>query len=374
MTSAFPVRDRRLVGVGFAIALLVGGSYGVQRVLLRLARDQAPDVVSTMGAQLVPWLVWACLLPLIARFCVRVPLEFRVASVGTYVAAGVVASVGHAALSVVPIGLVTSWTVVNLPLWVGVQQLIANRSVVGVVEFVLIIALLHAVLFHERSGREADARRLLERSLVDAELRALRMQLEPHFLFNTLNAIAAYVRAEPATAESMLRHLSTVLRAVLDSGQQAMSSVTDELALVRAYLAIHQVRMGARLSVRIDEDPRAADIEIPTLLLQPLVENAIVHGAARRPGAVSVQVSVRMAASGDALTLIVEDHGAVVPASGQTGVRPTASTGIGLANTRARLEHVYGEAQRLDTDFRDTGTIVKITLKAHASTVPSAPR
>lgn len=374
MTSAFPVRDRRLVGVGFAIALLVGGSYGVQRVLLRLARDQAPDVVSTMGAQLVPWLVWACLLPLIARFCVRVPLEFRVASVGTYVSAGVVASVGHAALSVVPIGLVTSWTVVNLPLWVGLQQLIANRSVVGVVEFVLIIALLHAVLFHERSGREADARRLLERSLVDAELRALRMQLEPHFLFNTLNAIAAYVRAEPATAESMLRHLSTVLRAVLESGQQAMSSVTDELALVRAYLAIHQVRMGARLSVRIDEDPRAADIEIPTLLLQPLVENAIVHGAARRPGAVSVQVSVRMAASGDALTLIVEDHGAVVPASGQAGVRPTASTGIGLANTRARLEHVYGEAQRLDTDFRDTGTIVKITLKAHASTVPSAPR
>jgi anti-sigma regulatory factor (Ser/Thr protein kinase) len=348
----------RLWIIGTVVATVVGGTYGLQRLVLRLARDQQPDVFATVGTQAVPWYAWALLLPAIARVCARYPVSVDRPQrwLMQYLAAGVVASVVHTALCVVPIGLISDWTTVNLPLWVGFQQLLLNRGVSAFVEFALIAAVLQAVTFHQQSLAHAQATRALERLVTETELRALRMQLEPHFLFNTLNAIGAYVRAEPAMAESMIRHLSTVLRAVLDGDRKATSTVSEEMELVRCYLAIHEARMGARLAVRIAMSPDAERASIPTLLLQPLVENAIVHGAARRPGNVAIEVSADR--DGDRVRLLVVDRGA----RHTDATAQTTSSGIGLANTRARLEHLYGADHRLYVNMDDDATRVAIEI------------
>ncbi len=133
----------------------------------------------------------------------------------------------------------------------------------------------------ERAGLEAD-RAELTRQLTDARLSALRMQLNPHFLFNALNAVSAYVERDPERAQTMLAQLAALLRRVLDGDARPEVPLAEELALLRDYLAIQQARFGDTLAVEEDVDPDALDVPVPPLLLQPLVENAVEHGVGRR--------------------------------------------------------------------------------------------
>jgi two-component system, LytTR family, sensor kinase len=347
--------------VACAIATMLGVAFGVQRVVLRFAKDQPLEMIRTVGAQLAPWYVWLLLFPLLwwlagnrrAGDARRSPPLLGLALLG-----GGVACI-HTALSVIPLGYITDWTLVNRPWYVGFQQLLLNRGVTAWVEYALIMAMVLAVSYHRRALTSAQVTQALEQQVVDSELRALRMQLEPHFLFNTLNAIGAYVRSAPDVAESMLRHLSHVLRAVVEGRRDADATLRHELDLVRSYLAIHQVRMGDRLQVRVDVPEPLLTLHLPTLLLQPLVENAIVHGAARRPGAVEVVVTAEQVA--DRLRVSVVDRGA--PARGAV----VTSTGVGLANTRARLQHAYGAEQSIDIAVSDAETQVTVVIPARGA-------
>jgi two-component system, LytTR family, sensor kinase len=346
----------RLWRWGFALATLIGGISGAQRLLIRWVRDQPLDVVSVVGAHLVPWYLWALLLPsLSALVRHRVTSQGLSAAIAWRLAAGsVVIAVAHTLLCVVPIGFVSAWTIVNRPLIVGAQQLLLNRGVTAWLECALLLSVLTALAYHERTLRHGLEVRALERSVADAELRALRMQLEPHFLFNTLNAIGAYIRSAPETAEAMLRHLSAVLRAVLDGGRAPVTTLEHEVELVRAYLAIHQVRMGERLQVDFVVPAEVLALRVPTLLLQPVVENAIVHGAARRPGPVRVQIgAVRCA---DRLQLTVVDSGRAAGASTHH------TSGVGLSNTRARLQHTFGNDHELQLTVTPEETRVMIAI------------
>jgi signal transduction histidine kinase len=223
---------------------------------------------------------------------------------------------------------------------------------------------IHAIgYFVEARQREAQAARLAAQ-VAEARLSALRMQLHPHFLFNSLNAITVLVRdQDTVNAARMLDLLSDVLRQVLRADQAHETSLGAELDFLERYLAIEQVRFSDRLKVRFDVDEDLRDAAVPAFVLQPLVENALRHGIARRVDGGTVEVSARR--EGDALVLSVTDDGpgaADADAAGQ----PPSGNGLGLANTRERLTTLYGERASLELrtrmDDRVAGTIATVRL------------
>jgi two-component system LytT family sensor kinase len=209
---------------------------------------------------------------------------------------------------------------------------------------------------HERAALELMARAsALETQVVQARLGALKMQLQPHFLFNTLNAVVSLVRARRGReAEDTLAHLSDLLRWVLDDSEQQEVALARELEYVRLYLAVERVRFADRLRVDMRIAPDALDAAVPHLCLQPIVENAIRHGIEASASAGELIISARRVAA--TLELVVEDDG-----PGFRTLPPPV--GIGLANTRLRLAELYGERASLTLgNALDGGAIVTLTL------------
>ncbi len=202
----------------------------------------------------------------------------------------------------------------------------------------LVITTMFVVAYRARA-RELRAA-ALERELAVARLRALQMQLEPHFLFNALNLISSCIRVDPPRAETMLAHLSDFLRTPLRAGGAQEVRLEHELATVTAYLEIMKARFADRLRVVVDVDAESRAALVPNLVLQPLVENAVKPGIARHDRAGTVRIAARR--DGDALRLSVEDDGPGAPAGGVA-----AGTGVGLSNTAERLARLYGAAGRL---------------------------
>jgi two-component system, LytTR family, sensor kinase len=215
----------------------------------------------------------------------------------------------------------------------------------------------------ELSRREAR----LMHQLVDAELRALRAQINPHFLFNSLNTIAALVHQDPSLAEAMTLRLARIFRYVLTQTERSFSPLREEIDFLRAYLDIEQMRFGSRLQVQFDVAEAVADQPIPSLILQPLVENAIKHGFSPKVGL--CRLEVRCAAREDELQLVVEDDGVGALSDEAAGAR---QGGIGLRNVRERLATVYGARARLSFESRPRrGTRAAVYLPL--SGVPAVP-
>jgi two-component system, LytTR family, sensor kinase len=190
----------------------------------------------------------------------------------------------------------------------------------------------HAYTYFIRGQHQEMDRLRLRQSLAQSELQALRSQLQPHFLFNTLQGVSTLVETNPPTAQAMLRTLGSLLRTVLKHGSSDLISLREELEFVRAYLDLEQMRLGTRLAVRWRIAPDAEAALIPQLLLQPLVENAIVHGVApaRDGGWIEIEANLREG------QLLVEIRNSVAGDS-PPGLR------VGLANVNARLKHLYSD-------------------------------
>ncbi len=196
-----------------------------------------------------------------------------------------------------------------------------------------------------------------------ARLRALQSQLEPHFLFNTLNAVSTLVvEGKNGEAARMIARLSDFLRLTLDSAERPEISVADELEFVRRYLEIEQVRFGERLRVTITASPEALQGLVPTLLLQPLVENAVKHGVLPREQGGNVAVTI--ARSDGRLRICVSDDGAGLPQE----AGPAA--GVGLSNTAARLEELYGDRSHFSLGASEQGGVAA-TIEIPFRTAPS---
>jgi len=193
--------------------------------------------------------------------------------------------------------------------------------------------------FHKAQVRERHAI-ALEASLAQAKLQALRMQINPHFLFNTLNAIATLVHTSPHTADEMISDLSELFRASLESSDDQEIVLARELDLLERYLAIEQRRFGEHLRVEQAIDPGILQALVPTLILQPIVENAIRHGV--EPLVDAGHITIQARREGEHLKLSVSDNGKKPIAA---AVREGSLKGIGLANTRARLQELYGDKQ-----------------------------
>jgi LytS/YehU family sensor histidine kinase len=248
------------------------------------------------------------------------------------------------------------------PGWAGPRKFSVLSWALDLLAYSAIIGLAHSVHFYRRFREREHRALVLEASLVNARLNTLRAQLQPHFLFNSLNAIAALLRRDPRLAESTLMSLSELLRLALSQSERQEVALSEELALVQHYLEIQQTRFGDKLQVQQDIEPACQTCRIPTLLLQPLVENAIRHGLEPRETTGTVRLTAHRA--GKRLVLSVEDNGVGLSENGehqektfdaQTG--NTTGTGIGLKNLRARLEALYGTEQKLELLMRPEGGV-----------------
>jgi two-component system LytT family sensor kinase len=218
-----------------------------------------------------------------------------------------------------------------------------------------VLAVSQWLVLHRETRERALRASRLEAELARAQLQLLRLQLDPHFLFNTLHAIGTLVRAEPETAERMIVLLSDLLRRALKEMACQEVALREEVEFLDRYLEIERVRFPDRLRVVREIQPESLAALVPTLLLHPLVENAIRHGVARR--AQGGQLGIRAQKVDGRLELRVWDDG---PPEAPAEAR---SPGIGLANTRARLQHLYGTAHRFELRrAREGGTEVAVSL------------
>lgn len=213
---------------------------------------------------------------------------------------------------------------------------------------------------------ERERTRIAEAHARDARVRALQSQLEPHFLFNALNAVSTLVAEDRrAEAQETIAKLAEFLRRTMDAAETPEISVVDETRLVRGYFDIQAVRFGERLHTTIDVDPDAADALVPVLILQPIVENSVVHGALARERGGKIAVTVRR--DSEDVVLTVEDDGPGTPAG--------VETGIGLGNTVERLAELYGDrASILLEPAKEGGTMAIVRLPYRRSRVPVIAR
>ena len=228
----------------------------------------------------------------------------------------------------------------------------------------IIISIKHAFeyyqKFHERELRTSE----LERNLAQARLQALQMQLNPHFLFNTLHTISALMHRDVEAADRMVARLSDLLRLALDNTHDHEVTLRQELDFLRRYLEIEQTRFRERLTVKMAIDPAALEAQVPNLVLQPLVENAIRHGI--EPHAKNGVIELKATLESGKLILQVRDNGSGLPKSSHHKLEG----GIGVSNTKARLEQLYGAGQKLEFDNAETGGLIaRVTIPFHVEEI-----
>jgi signal transduction histidine kinase len=319
----------------------------------------------------VDWLLYAVLTPVVFRASRRFPLRrpHIAGRVAIHFAGALAMCVAWAAmgtalrLAIFP--RAADLTVYKV--WLGFVSWVFTTLPFGVGVYFALVGIQHSFFyFAQARERETQAARLAAQ-LSEARLGALRMQLNPHFLFNSLNAITVLVRdGNTADASRMLELLSGVLRQVLQTDRGHETSLAEELDFLERYLAIEQVRFSDRLRPRIAIDSSIARAAVPRFLLQPLVENALRHGIARRGDAGVVEIAGRR--EGETLVLTVRDDG-----PGWEASRESAG-GVGLSNTRERLEALYGERASLEVaNAEGGGAIATVRLPYHEATEPRPP-
>jgi signal transduction histidine kinase len=243
------------------------------------------------------------------------------------------------------------------PRFVGLDQRLTKHFallwITGVLLYIISV-IFHYVLLAEQASREAQARALEARVLArDAELKALRAQVNPHFLFNCLHSVSALTSSDPAKAREMCILLADFLRTTLRLGGRETVTLEEELALVRGYLAIEKVRFGARVRMEEDVHKEALALPLPPLLLQPLVENAIRHGIANLPEGGVIRLSAER--NNDAVSILVEN-------SFDPDSPSPLKTGLGLDNIRQRLNARYGTEATIDIRTEANSFLVTLRL------------
>jgi sensor histidine kinase YesM len=259
----------------------------------------------------------------------------------------------------------------NIPIINTFFKQLTFRSALDAMVYWAIIGATHAVRSARQAREREQAAVRLEAGLAEARLTALRAQLDPHFLFNTLNAVSALaLRGEREGVVQALSTLSDLLRATLGGAPTQEVALSDELALLDRYLEIQRLRFSDRLTVVRDVDPTVLDAAVPAMLLQPLVENAIKHGIGARPEGMRIEIHARPL---DAMVVLeVRDTG---PGFGRRGQNTANGEGIGLANTRERLAQLYGATQRLECrDAEGQGGVVEVVLPYRRIPTKLVPR
>jgi signal transduction histidine kinase len=344
-----------LWAVAVATALAVSSVAFVYFGMLAMGRPLSLEHAVLAGFQ--DWYPWALLAPVIFALGRRFRLERRgwAVAVPVHLLCGTVVALADQA-AVTAINQYFGPTVSYVGTFAEVYPRIVLRYFhFAFIIYWVIVAAAHATDYY-RTSRDREMESLqLQAELTQAQLAALRMQIQPHFLFNTLHTVASLVRdgrSEAATAT--IARLGELFRLTLGNAQRNEVPLREELSFVQAYLDIEQTRFSDRLTTRLDVDPAVLEARLPTMVLQPLVENAIRHGIARDPSARLVEVRA-MRVNGALRVEVINEGPRPDPEA-----RPDGQEGLGLANTRARLSRLYGEAGRLALEPSPGGGTVAV--------------
>jgi signal transduction histidine kinase len=350
-----------LPGLLFLGASILGLLTSAQHFIV-MQREADPTwrtIQHALNREMPFWYIWVLLSPVVVWAVQRLPLvrERLVTSIPAHVVLAIGCILVHAALVLAWYRL-TGWPVQSGPFWEVYRGGVLFRVTLGLLAYAILLGTILAVRYYDRFRERERAAAALTLQLSEARVQALRMQLNPHFLFNTLNTVSMLVRQQANThAVRMLAGLSGILRYVLDETAVAEVPLQQELDFIERYLAIEQTRFPDRLQVTIDAAPGTLDALVPNLILQPLVENAIRHGIARR--AAAGQLEITATRQGNRLVLSVRDDGPGLHASPETvtpsGGVPVTGSGIGLPNTRTRLEQMYGPGGTLTLESPPSG-------------------
>jgi two-component system LytT family sensor kinase len=342
---------RPITGAWLALGLFDA----TQTVVSMRAMDMHHDWVTLFAVTMLSWAGWAVFTPLVLYLLRRLPLPSR----------RIMAWAIHGAACLAIGAAWTGWSALLehatnpfayhhaapvLLLWKSrfLENLVGGVILYGAIVTFSITFETQARLLHQK----ADGARLAE-LLAQAQLAALRLQIEPHFIFNALNAITALIREDKADeAVATTAALGDLLRRVTDGSTQQFVTLENEIDFLHKYLAIQHMRFAERLRYRIEIPAPLLRAQVPDFIVQPLVENAIKHGIARR--ATGGELRVAAARDGATLTLTVRNDGPPLPAQ--------AAEGVGLANTRQRLHALYGSLQALTLQNHGGGVLATITL------------
>jgi two-component system, LytTR family, sensor kinase len=229
-----------------------------------------------------------------------------------------------------------------------------------------LVGISHALAYRRESDERSITAANLQARLAEANLETLQRQLHPHFLFNTLHTISALIHRNADAADAMLARLSDLLRLTLNRVRVRQLPLKEELDFIQKYLEIERARYGDRLRVVMDIDPAVLDAAVPSLVLQPLVENALRHGIGPKVGGGRLDIIAR--ADGDRLCLIVRDDGYGVPEDELDAL----NEGVGVSNTRSRLLHLYGDQHRFEFRTPRAGGL-EVTVAIPLVSLPAEP-
>ncbi|MDT7806634.1 MAG: two-component system, LytTR family, sensor kinase [Acidobacteriota bacterium] len=356
---------RRWARLGFiwGVWALVGLFFSSQIYFYFLHTEKQLSLPRSLAWQMSAVVVFALSTPLVLRLARRYPFERHAwwRALIVHLLAGTAISAAwatyHITLDFAFEGNYNSLKLASFP------RLIFIHLDKELLVYWIIVVISHAVDYYQRY-REGELR------ASQAQLQALKMQLHPHFLFNALHSISALVHIDPEAADKMIARLGDFLRLTLETSAAQEVPLRQEIEFLNCYLEIERIRFQDRLTTRLEVDPQVLDCRVPNLILQPIVENAIRHGVAPRsaPG----HVHVRAARAGSALRLEVRDNGRGLP-EGAVAVRcatPQQQGGVGLSNTRARLQQLYGSAYRFEiANDPSGGVVVTMEIPLHGSTV-----
>ena len=343
---------KSLIERHWKVACLILGSWTFLALLFTpqtyLANLRSPAPLTWAQAfisSLTLFYVWAALTPLILWLGKRVPFErhpFRNLVIHLLLCG--------------PVALLHIWLLQNVnalmradrrqpPFW----AMLIGLGATNIMVYWAIVAVSHAINYF-RKYQEREFR------LSQAELQALRTQLHPHFLFNTLNAIAELVHSDPVVADRSILRLSELLRFSLASEKAQEVTLKEEIEFLERYVEIHKTLMRDRLNVRVSIDPETLDAAVPNMILQPLVENAIKHGISPRSEGGNIEVNARRLDG--RLHVEITDDGLGMPAQ-----EAAMQSGVGLINTRERLKHLYNDAHSFNlTSSPGKGVTIRISV------------
>jgi two-component system, LytTR family, sensor kinase len=359
-SDARTIRWRWIAAMWFA-----GGLFDALQSVLLLGVDEPRRWLPVFATEMATWLPWALATPWIIGLVRRhpfvrgMPLRTVVIHLAAFVTIAAVAEAWTATLQV----LFNPWGNRWSPgFWNSWSITLLYHSLIFLVAYALILSITHLVDSRDKVARQVTETARLNEQLSRAQLAALRRQMEPHFMFNTLNSIAGLVRdRRNDEAVGMIVGLSEFLRRASEDSHRTQVSLAEEVEYLQRYVEIQKVRFGERLRVSVDIPADLLDTQVPNLLLQPLVENAIKHGVAQR--AAGGNVHVTGARRNGVVTLRVYNDGSGFPPDWQT-----QGAGVGLSNLRTRLQILYGEASDLQmTRVGKEGVEVIVTMPLKAA-------
>ena len=342
----------------FGAAAVLGLFSTAQAYRLTVLASRDPDQIEVgplLALNFAYWFIPAGVAPLIFLLVHRFRIdEERVKALCVHACAALIFTVVHA------MGMIAVRAMLWGPPQVGwltaLQRVHLTNFDWLLMTYTTVVGFTYALGYYHQVQARAVREAQLQTSLMAARLKTLEAELQPHFLFNTLHAISTLVHTNPDSADRMISRLSDLLRLTFHRSGAPRVPLQEELEFLQKYLEIEQTRFQDRLAVTYEIDPDTLDAEVPRLILQPIVENAIKHGVSPRSGPGLIQITSR--AEGERLWVEVRDNGVGLSGSARSQFR----RGVGLANTRDRLEELYGDAQALEFSEKDGGLTVRIAL------------